>query len=157
MFALVLSFGLLLTALRSRKARSWRYGSGELVAFHILLLNSSRKQLTPVSECPLAVTLNSSISTSFISTSASFPGSIRGLIADYGVPLMVLIWTAVSYIPSQSVPNGVPRRLFSPNPWSLGAYENWTVMKACQTTFSILVCFCFYRGFLCPTITKPST
>ncbi|XP_031112124.1 boron transporter 1-like [Ipomoea triloba] len=83
MFALVLSFGLLLTALRSRKARSWRYGSG----------------------------------------------SLRGLIADYGVPLMVLIWTAVSYIPSQSVPNGVPRRLFSPNPWSLGAYENWTVMK----------------------------
>lgn len=28
MFALVLSFGLVLTALRSRKARSWRYGSG---------------------------------------------------------------------------------------------------------------------------------
>ncbi|XP_072058896.1 probable boron transporter 2 [Arachis hypogaea] len=27
-FALVLSFGLLLTALRSRKARSWPYGSG---------------------------------------------------------------------------------------------------------------------------------
>lgn len=30
LFALVLSFGLLQTALRSRKARSWRYGSGEL-------------------------------------------------------------------------------------------------------------------------------
>lgn len=30
MFALVLSFGLLLTALRSRKARSWRYGSGKI-------------------------------------------------------------------------------------------------------------------------------
>ena len=28
MFALVLSFGLLITALQSRKARSWRYGSG---------------------------------------------------------------------------------------------------------------------------------
>ena len=28
MFAIVLSFGLLLTALRSRKARSWRYGTG---------------------------------------------------------------------------------------------------------------------------------
>ncbi|XLQ99970.1 hypothetical protein S83_066169 [Arachis hypogaea] len=49
MFALVLSFGLLLTALRSRKARSWRYGSGWL----------------------------------------------RSFIADYGVPLMVLLWTAV--------------------------------------------------------------
>ncbi|XP_024022911.1 probable boron transporter 2 [Morus notabilis] len=83
MFALVLSFGLLLTALRSRKARSWRYGSGWL----------------------------------------------RGFIADYGVPLMVLVWTAVSYIPGRSVPEGIPRRLFSPNPWSPGAYENWTVIK----------------------------
>ncbi|KAM0954556.1 putative bicarbonate transporter [Dioscorea sansibarensis] len=83
MFALVLSFGLLITALRSRKARSWRYGTGWL----------------------------------------------RGFIADYGVPLMVLIWTGVSYIPSSSVPKGIPRRLFSPNPWSPGAYNNWTVIK----------------------------
>ncbi|KOM40412.1 hypothetical protein LR48_Vigan04g061000 [Vigna angularis] len=83
MFALVLSFGLLYTGLQSRKARSWRYGSGWL----------------------------------------------RGFIADYGVPLMVLIWTAVSYIPVNKVPRGVPRRLFSPNPWSPGAYSNWTVVK----------------------------
>lgn len=83
MFALVLSFGLLLTALRSRKARSWRYGSGWL----------------------------------------------RGLVADYGVPLMVLVWTGTSYLPAGSIPKGIPRRLFSPNPWSPGAYENWTVMK----------------------------
>ncbi|KAL3335613.1 hypothetical protein AABB24_031708 [Solanum stoloniferum] len=83
MFALVLSFGLLLTALRSRKARSWRYGSG----------------------------------------------CLRGFIADYGVPLMVLVWTAVSYIPARDVPQGIPRRLFSPNPWSPGAYSNWTVIK----------------------------
>ncbi|XVE77511.1 hypothetical protein DITRI_Ditri13aG0068800 [Diplodiscus trichospermus] len=83
MFALVLSFGLLLTGLRSRKARSWRYGTGWL----------------------------------------------RSFIADYGVPLMVLVWTAVSYTPAGSVPKGIPRRLFSPNPWSPGAYENWTVIK----------------------------
>jgi hypothetical protein len=83
MFAIVLSFGLLLTALRSRKARSWRYGAGWL----------------------------------------------RGFIADYGVPLMVLVWTGVSYIPYRSVPKGIPRRLFSPNPWSPGAYDNWTVIK----------------------------
>ncbi|ESW10064.1 hypothetical protein PHAVU_009G178000 [Phaseolus vulgaris] len=83
MFALVLSFGLLFTGLQSRKARSWRYGTGWL----------------------------------------------RGFIADYGVPLMVLIWTAVSYIPVNKVPRGVPRRLFSPNPWSPGAYSNWTVVK----------------------------
>ncbi|MED6196055.1 Boron transporter 1 [Stylosanthes scabra] len=56
MFALVLSFGLLFTALRSRKARSWRYGT-----VYVLM--------------------------------------------------------------------GIPRRLFSPNPWSPGAYSNWTVIK----------------------------
>ncbi|CAL2244320.1 unnamed protein product [Prunus armeniaca] len=83
MFALVLSFGLLLTALKSRKARSWRYGSGWL----------------------------------------------RGFVADYGVPLMVLVWTGVSYIPTSTVPHGIPRRLFSPNPWSPGAYDNWIVIK----------------------------
>ncbi|ERN03269.1 hypothetical protein AMTRI_Chr02g262620 [Amborella trichopoda] len=83
MFGLVLTFGLLLTALRSRKARSWRYGTGWL----------------------------------------------RSFIADYGVPLMVLVWTAVSYIPSGDVPKGIPRRLVSPNPWSPGAYSNWTVIK----------------------------
>ncbi|XP_047316650.1 boron transporter 1-like [Impatiens glandulifera] len=82
MFALVLSFGLLLTGLRSRKARSWRYGAGWL----------------------------------------------RSLVADYGVPIMVLVWTAISYIPSGNVPKGIPRRLFSPNPWSPGAYDNWTVI-----------------------------
>lgn len=57
-------------------------------------------------------------------------GWLRSLIADYGVPLMVVVWTAVSYIPSRSVPEGIPRRLMSPNPWSPGAYENWTVIKA---------------------------
>ncbi|KAL8215898.1 hypothetical protein R6Q57_022735 [Mikania cordata] len=83
MFALVLSFGLLLTSLKSRKARSWRYGTGWL----------------------------------------------RGFIADYGVPLMVLVWTGVSYIPTKNVPEGIPRRLFSPNPWSAGPYSNWTIAK----------------------------
>ena len=57
-------------------------------------------------------------------------GWLRSLIADYGVLLMVLVWTGVSYIPAESVPHGIPRRLFSPNPWSPGAYENWTVIEA---------------------------
>lgn len=61
-------------------------------------------------------------------------GWLRGFIADYGVPLMVLVWTAVSYIPANDVPKGIPRRLFSPNPWSHGAYSNWTVIKARLTS-----------------------
>ncbi|KAF9667875.1 hypothetical protein SADUNF_Sadunf15G0068700 [Salix dunnii] len=109
MFALVLSFGLLLTALRSRKARSWRYGTvyplfrRSLHVCHKLLLTALHLFL--------------------------FKGWLRGFIADYGVPLMVLVWTAISYIPGNNVPRGIPRRLFSPNPWSSGAYSNWTVIK----------------------------
>ncbi|KAE8725388.1 putative boron transporter 3 [Hibiscus syriacus] len=104
MYALVLSFGLLFTALRSRKARSWRFGS----AYHELF-SESLFYSTDLIEGGL--------------------GSLRGFVADYGVPLMVLVWTAASYIPSGSIPKGIPRRLFSPDPWSPGAYENWTVMK----------------------------
>lgn len=63
--------------------------------------------------------------------SPPFIGWLRGLVADYGVPLMVIVWTAISYIPAGNIPKGIPRRLLSPNPWSPGAYENWTVIKAC--------------------------
>ncbi|XP_068647364.1 boron transporter 4 isoform X1 [Aristolochia californica] len=83
LLAVIFSFGLLLTALKSRRARSWQYGTGFL----------------------------------------------RGFIADYGVPFMVLVWTALSYsLPSQ-IPSGVPRRLFSPLLWESGSLYHWTVVK----------------------------
>ncbi|GLT66107.1 hypothetical protein SLA2020_384960 [Shorea laevis] len=56
-------------------------------------------------------------------------GCIRSFIADFGVPLMVLVWTAVSYIPVKCVPEGIPRRLSSPDPWSPSSSKNWTVIK----------------------------
>lgn len=40
---------------------------------------------------------------------------------------MVLVWTGISYVSAGHVPEGIPRRLFSPNPWSSGASKNWTV------------------------------
>ncbi|PON70661.1 Bicarbonate transporter [Parasponia andersonii] len=46
-----------------------------------------------------------------------WPHQNVGFIANYGVPLMVGVWTAVSYGPGGSLPKGVLRRLFSPNPW----------------------------------------
>lgn len=83
LLAVIFSFGLLFTALKSRRARSWRYGTGWL----------------------------------------------RGLIADYGVPLMVVVWTALSYGVPKKVPEGVPRRLFCPLPWESAALYHWTVIK----------------------------
>ncbi|XP_024398303.1 probable boron transporter 2 isoform X2 [Physcomitrium patens] len=82
MFGIVLTFGLLWTAMKSRRARSCRFASG----------------------------------------------SIRGFIADYGVPLLVVLWTLVSYAFRASVPEGIPRRLFSPNPWSPAATRHWTIL-----------------------------
>ncbi|XP_042485616.1 boron transporter 4-like [Macadamia integrifolia] len=67
LLSLVFSFGILFTAIGSRKARSWWYGAGWL----------------------------------------------RSLIADYGVALLVMLWTALSFTVPTKVPSGVPRRLNS--------------------------------------------
>ncbi|GAB4837558.1 Probable boron transporter 7 [Ancistrocladus abbreviatus] len=83
LLAIIFSFGLLFTALKSIKARSWRYGNGWL----------------------------------------------RSFIADYGVPLMVVLWTALSYAVPKSVPSGVPRRLFCPLPTDQESLYHWMVVK----------------------------
>ncbi|KAI4387452.1 hypothetical protein MLD38_005282 [Melastoma candidum] len=80
---IIFSFGLLYTALRSRKARHWLYGTRWL----------------------------------------------RSFMADYGVPLMVILWTALSFIKPREVPPGVPRRLSIPFPWQFASLKHWTVVK----------------------------
>ncbi|KAI3463375.1 hypothetical protein Pfo_020038 [Paulownia fortunei] len=83
LLGIVFSIGLLYTALKSRKARSWWYGTGRF----------------------------------------------RNFIADYGVPLMVLLWTAMSFgIPGRVI-SGVPRRLYSPLLWESASVYHWTVIK----------------------------
>ncbi|XP_055832200.1 boron transporter 4-like [Solanum dulcamara] len=83
LLGVIFSFGLLYTSLKSRKARSWWYGTGWF----------------------------------------------RSFVADYGVPLMVLVWSALSYGVPSKVPSGVPRRLFSPLPWESASSHHWTVIK----------------------------
>ncbi|CAO2813981.1 unnamed protein product [Amaranthus hypochondriacus] len=83
LLGIIFTFGLLLTALKSRRARAWRYSTVR----------------------------------------------IRSFIADYGVPLMVVIWTVVSFSVPNGVPTGVPRRLFSPLPWQSESLYHWTVIK----------------------------
>lgn len=57
------------------------------------------------------------------------PGFFRRFIANYGVPILVIVWSAVSYARVGSVPAGIPRRLTSPNPWkSPIATTHWDVV-----------------------------
>ncbi|KAG8053248.1 hypothetical protein GUJ93_ZPchr0001g29712 [Zizania palustris] len=83
LLGVIFSIGLLYTALRTRRARSWLYGQEWL----------------------------------------------RSFVADYGVPLMVLVWAAFSYTLPKNVPSGVPRRLLSPLPWESSSLRHWTVAK----------------------------
>ncbi|KAL2543936.1 putative boron transporter 6 [Forsythia ovata] len=83
LLAVIFSFGVVITSLKSRRARSWRYGTG----------------------------------------------FFRSFIADYGVPLMVVLWTVLSYSVPGKVTSGVPRRLFCPLPWESGSLAHWTVVK----------------------------
>ncbi|KAF1882722.1 hypothetical protein Lal_00002902 [Lupinus albus] len=84
LLGIIFTFGLVYTALKSRSARSWLYGTG----------------------------------------------SLRSFTADYGVPLMVVVWTLLSFITtSKKVPSGVPRRLIAPLAWEPASLHHWTVIK----------------------------
>lgn len=54
---------------------------------------------------------------------------MRSFVADYGVPLMVVVWTALSYCVPRNVPSEVPRRLVASLPWDSGSLYHWTVIK----------------------------
>jgi hypothetical protein len=67
------------------------------------------------------------------------PGWARGLLADYGVPLMVVAWSGLSFAVStgttasngrnksdvcpslEAVPAGIPRRITTPHVWDVQA------------------------------------
>lgn len=83
LLAIVFTFGVLYTSLKSTSARSWRYGTGWM----------------------------------------------RSFIADYGVPMMILLWSLMSFAVPGKVPSGVPRRLFCPLPWDSESLHHWTVVK----------------------------
>lgn len=73
LWGLFLSFGLLLTSLLVRQARSWRFGVRIM----------------------------------------------RSLLADYGVPLMVLLWSGLAYAVAAPSPEGIPRRTQLPQVWEV--------------------------------------
>lgn len=51
-------------------------------------------------------------------------GGIRGFLADYGAPLMVVAWSGLSFT-LQGPPSGIPRRVDTPNTWDVK--KGWTV------------------------------
>ena len=56
-----------------------------------------------------------------------FRGWARSLLADYGVPLLVVIWSAVGYCIYKGTPDGVPRQAIIYNTWDVK--NNWTVAR----------------------------
>ncbi|CAA7025441.1 unnamed protein product [Microthlaspi erraticum] len=83
LLAVIFSFGLLYTAIKSRRARSWKYGFRWM----------------------------------------------RGFISDYGTLLMLVLWSAVSFLVPRNLPEGVPRRLKCPLIWESESLYHWTVVK----------------------------
>ncbi|KAH6788308.1 HCO3- transporter family [Perilla frutescens var. frutescens] len=83
LLSVVFAFGVLITSLKTRDARSWRYGTA----------------------------------------------MFRSFVADYGVPVMVVVWTALSFSTPGRLPSGVPRRLIGSLPWESESLHHWTVIK----------------------------
>ncbi|KAK6136579.1 hypothetical protein DH2020_029669 [Rehmannia glutinosa] len=67
------------------------------------------------------------------------------LTRNYGVPLMVVVWTALSYSVPRNVPSGVPRRLFCPLPWESESLYHWTVIKDMAKIPGLHIC-CINTG-----------
>lgn len=67
----------------------------------------------------------------------------RSLIADYGVPLLVILWTALSYTLPSKIPSGVPRRLFTPLPWEPKSLQHWTVAKVIRKFITMIQGFSY--------------
>lgn len=42
---------------------------------------------------------------------------------------MVLLWSALAFSVPESVPSGVPRRLYGPLPWEPASLHHWSVIK----------------------------
>ncbi|KAI9110263.1 hypothetical protein K1719_018705 [Acacia pycnantha] len=56
-------------------------------------------------------------------------GKLRSFFADYGVPLMVVLWTALSFTVPSKLPSGVPRRLIAPLAWESTSLHHWKVVQ----------------------------
>ena len=56
-----------------------------------------------------------------------FKGWARSFLADYGVPLLVVIWSAVGYSIYKGTPDGVPRQAIIYNTWDVKT--NWSVAR----------------------------
>ena len=56
-------------------------------------------------------------------------GGMRSFLADYGVPLLVVVWSGVSFILEDATPSGIPRRLSMPNTWAADATRNWDAVS----------------------------
>uniref|UniRef100_A0A803LEH2 Bicarbonate transporter-like transmembrane domain-containing protein n=1 Tax=Chenopodium quinoa TaxID=63459 RepID=A0A803LEH2_CHEQI len=75
-------------------------------------------------------------------------GCIRNFIANFGVPLIVLGWTALSYGVPSKVPSEVPRRLFSPHPWDTDSLHPWTIAKKMGDVPRIYIAGAFIPGLM---------
>ncbi|CAN1812654.1 Boron transporter 4 [Linum perenne] len=56
-------------------------------------------------------------------------GGFRSFTADYDVPVMVVLWSILSYAIPKEVPHGVLRRLFIPLLWESQSLQHWTVIN----------------------------
>ena len=67
-----------------------------------------------------------------------FKGWARSFLADYGVPLLVVIWSAVGYCIYKSTPDGVPRQAIIYNTWDVKT--NWSVARVRSRLSLALLC-----------------
>lgn len=173
LLGIIFTFCLLYTSLKSRRARSWLYGTGLswkllviiwgfepslvdldsatswtahiLISFKNIELEVSTVQFWSDSpdvaiymqswgcDCTQPGSIITMVGVRNLTLFVYWEGWLRSFIADYGVPFLVVVWTALSFtVVASKVPSGVPRRLVAPLAWESASFHHWTVIKVKQ-------------------------
>ncbi|WOG91176.1 hypothetical protein DCAR_0310424 [Daucus carota subsp. sativus] len=83
--------------------------------------------------------LYSSLETRRMRSSQFGPGWVRSLMTDYGVPFLIVKWTAFTDLVPERVPAGVPRRLRIPLPRDSGLFNRGPVIQNMGTVPTVYI------------------
>jgi len=74
------------------------------------------------------------------------------LIADYGVPFLVVVWTVLSFSVPRKIPSEIPRRLVAPLAWESASLYHWTVIRVIYFDLNSLGCLLKNKARRCKLI-----
>ena len=156
LWALLLALATLCTCELFKTARSWPFFKARFCFLPTVDRTVVKMLLLPYRWCRQAVRWLSApilpqpgVAAGLHAPSTScLQGAVRSFLADYGVPLMVVVWSMMSFILESTMPDGLPRRLTLPNIWEDDALESVNALTRLSSVTGAQVGYAAVPGLL---------